>query len=172
MENWNASLLSLLNFFSTEVGPQDWFFKDLEYLSQQQFEQKEPEKLQGYASNLSHWLDHYPPKDVLQADFVYSEWRPDVIRRALAYLVTDNLRVTVLTKKCRYFTDKQEKHYGTEYFTEKMSDTTLHSWKNCGTNPSHQLPERVIQSINCLAINTLHSTFLFRTTLLPDLSTW
>ena len=53
---------------------------------------------------MANWLHVFPPVDALVADFVFSEWRPEVIRRVVKYLDPANVRVTVLSKKCRYFT--------------------------------------------------------------------
>ena len=61
----------------------------------------------------------------------------------LQYLVPENVRITVLSKKCRMFASCVERHFGTEYHTEKVSDSTLISWLNCGTNPDHRLPSPV-----------------------------
>lgn len=77
----------------------------MRFLSEQQFENKESERAMSYSSNVAHWLHLYPPADVLAADYVYAEWRPDLVTRVLKYLVPDNVRVTVLSKKCRFFTD-------------------------------------------------------------------
>ena len=52
-------------------------------MSEQQFEQKDAERPQEFASNVSNWLDLYPARDVLAAEYVYSAWRPDIIRRVL-----------------------------------------------------------------------------------------
>lgn len=71
------------SFFSAERGPQRWFFDEIRFLSEQQFEQKDAERPQEFASNASNWLDLYPPRDVLSAEYIYSAWRPDIIRRVL-----------------------------------------------------------------------------------------
>ena len=52
-------------------------------MSEQQFEQKDAERPQEFASNVSSWLDLYPPRHVLSAEYVYSAWKPEIIRRVL-----------------------------------------------------------------------------------------
>ena len=52
-------------------------------MSEQQFEQKDAERPQEFASNVSNWLDLYPPRHVLSAEYVYSAWKPEIIRRVL-----------------------------------------------------------------------------------------
>ena len=86
-----------------ECGPQKRFFSEIAYFSSQQFETREPERVGTYASDVASWLHAYPPIDVLRAEFVFSEWRPDLVRRVVKYLVPDNVRVTVISKKSRFF---------------------------------------------------------------------
>ena len=86
-----------------ETGPLQWFFEEIQHTSVTQFEHKEVERVQTYASNVANWLHLYPPKDVLSADYVYTTWRPELVERVLAYLSPDNLRVTILSKRCRIF---------------------------------------------------------------------
>ena len=52
-------------------------------MSEQQFEQKDAERPQEFASNVSNWLALYPPRHVLSAEYVYSAWKPEIIRRVL-----------------------------------------------------------------------------------------
>ena len=75
--------MSATPFSSPERGPQKWFFDEIKFLSEQQFEQKDAERPQEFASNVSNWLDLYPPRHVLSAEYVYSAWKPEIIRRVL-----------------------------------------------------------------------------------------
>ncbi len=93
-----------MNFYPPESGPQRWFFEELRYLSEQQFESRVRERPQSLASNAAGWLQVYSPSETLCAEFVYrSDFRPDHIERVLAQLTPDNLRLTILSKKCRFF---------------------------------------------------------------------
>ena len=86
-----------------ETGPLQWFFEEIHHLSIAQFQHKETSRVQAYASEVAGWLHMYPPKDVLSASYVYSAWRPDLVDRVYAYLSPDNLRVTILSKRSRFF---------------------------------------------------------------------
>ena len=97
-------MIYVLFFAFIEKGPQLWFFKEIQYLTELQFENKDAEKIQSYASNVANWLQFYPYQDVLCADYVIAEWRPELVKRVVKYLVPDNVRVTILSKKCRFFT--------------------------------------------------------------------
>lgn len=118
------------------------------------------EKVQTYASNVANWLHIYPPEDCLIADYIFEEWNRDVIKLVLRHLVPDNVRVTILSRKCRYFTTlvlfcllsifvryvtsvftlKVEPHFGTEYHVERIGEEVLNRWRNCGRNEEHKLP--------------------------------
>jgi hypothetical protein len=52
---------------------------------------------------MSGWMHLYPARDVLIGSVVYSDWRPDLVDRVFHFLVPDNLRVSILTKKAKYF---------------------------------------------------------------------
>ena len=86
-----------------ETGPLQWFYEEIHHLSIAQFEHKEISRVQLYASEISGWLHTYPPKEVLAAHYIISAWRPDLVDRIYAYLSPDNLRVTVLSKRSRFF---------------------------------------------------------------------
>ena len=123
-----------------KTGPLRWFFEELKYLSKWQFEQQDRERPQNYASHLAGSLHLYSPPEVVAADFLFYEWRPDLIERIYAYLSPDNVRVTILTKKAKYFATHVEPHYGTEYHVEKIDNAVLTQWRQCGLNCELRVP--------------------------------
>ena len=100
-----ARILNNQNIFvlNSESGIPKWFFEEMQFLSEQQFENKEQERAQQYVTNISNWLHLYPPQDVLIGDYIFTKFTPEVIKKVLRYLNPDNVRVTILTKNCRYF---------------------------------------------------------------------
>ena len=123
-----------------KTGPVRWFFEELKYLSKWQFEQQDRERPQNYASHLAGSLHLYSPKEVVAADFIFYEWRPDLVERIYAYLSPDNVRVTILTKNAKYFATHVEPHYGTEYHVEKIDNAVLTQWRQCGLNCELRVP--------------------------------
>ena len=91
--------------------------------------------------NLQLWLHTYPPEEVLAADYLLYDWKPDLIEKIYAYLSPDNVRVTVLTKKAKFFATHVEPHFGTEYHVEKIPNEILDKWHNCGSNIDLNLPK-------------------------------
>ena len=123
-----------------KTGPVRWFFEELKYLSKWQFEQQDRERPQNHASHLAGSLHLYSPKEVVAADFIFYEWRPDLVERIYAYLSPDNVRVTILTKNAKYFATHVEPHYGTEYHVEKIDNAVLTQWRQCGLNCELRVP--------------------------------
>ena len=54
-------------------------------------------------NSIAGWLHLYPAVDVLIGSYVYSDWRPDLVDRVFHFLDPDNIRVSILTKKAKYF---------------------------------------------------------------------
>ena len=75
-----------------------------------------------YASSISGWLHLYPPRDVLTGSYVYSDWRPDLVDRVFHFLVPDNLRVSILTKKAKYFATQVEQKRDSLVNKNNLSD--------------------------------------------------
>ena len=67
-----------------EAGPPRSFFDEIRFLSEQLFESKDPEHILTYASDVAGAMHLYPPKEVLRAGYVYTEWRPG--KKRLIYL--------------------------------------------------------------------------------------
>ena len=88
---------------SDDAPPLESFFREIQHLSMSQFQTKDQEKVQDYASGVANALHAYAPRDVLSAEYVFTSWRPDLVDRVLAYLSPDNIRVTVLSKRCKIF---------------------------------------------------------------------
>jgi insulysin len=136
------------------TGPLQWFYDELKYLSDQQFQQQDVDRPQNQASNAALWLHMYPAKEVWAADYLLYEWRPDLIERIYAYLCPDNVRVAILTKKAKFFATQVEPHFGTEYHVEKIPNDVLDSWRNryasiATLNTEHE---------RALASTSVHST--------------
>ena len=82
----------------------------------------------------------YPPIEAVSADYLINKWKPELVERVYAYLSPDNVRVTVLTKKAKFFATHVEPHFGTEYHVEKIPQNVLHTWHNCGLNSDLRVP--------------------------------
>lgn len=124
-----------------EAGPQKWIFDEYSKLSEMQFRFKDKENPMSLVSNVVHQMLIYPLPDVLSANYLLTEWRPELIEDVLSRLVADNCRVTIIGQKIADKCTETEKWYQTKYHTEKIDKATIEEWNNCGTHEKLQLPE-------------------------------
>ena len=88
---------------------------------------QDPDRAQSAASSAAGALHVVPEaEDVLSAEYIISEYRPDLVRRVMKALSPDNVRVTVLSKKCRFFADKVSSNMGyfsnfVDIFSERLA---------------------------------------------------
>lgn len=134
-------IFQYLNLLRKE-GPQQWIFDEYRKLSEMQFRFKDKENPINLVSNVVHQMMTYPLTDVLSANYLLSEWRPDLIEDVLSRLTPQNCRITIVGQKVSEKCNEVEKWYKTKYHCEKIKESVLDEWSNCGTNDeSLHLPE-------------------------------
>lgn len=106
-----------------------------------QFRFKDKENPISFVSNVVHQMLIYPLPDVLSANYILTEWRPDLIEDVLSRLNPENCRITIVGKKIADKCTESEKWYKTKYHSEKIEKAIIEEWKNCGTNDKLCLPE-------------------------------
>ncbi|TNM99655.1 hypothetical protein fugu_012688 [Takifugu bimaculatus] len=94
-------------------GPQEWVFQECKY---------------------------YPLKEVLAAEYLLEDFRPDLIEMVLDKLRPEYVRVAVVSKSFEGQTDKTEEWYGTQYKQEAISDATVKKWADADLNGKFKLP--------------------------------
>lgn len=106
-----------------------------------QFRFKDKENPIQLVSGVVHQMMTYPLPDVLSANYLLTEWRPDLIEDILERLNPENCRITVLGQKVADKCTESEIWYKTKYHVEKLDEKTVKEWLNCGTNEKFYLPE-------------------------------
>ncbi|XP_052226154.1 insulin-degrading enzyme-like isoform X2 [Dreissena polymorpha] len=129
-----------LNMLRKE-GPKKWIFQECADLGAMQFRFKDKERPRNYTSALSGILMDYPMEEVLCAQYLQSEFKPDLINMVLDKLLPSNMRVSVVAKKFAGQTEKTEAWYGTDYKLEKIPADKIKTWENCGLHEALSLPE-------------------------------
>uniref|UniRef100_A0A3B1IZC7 Insulin-degrading enzyme n=1 Tax=Astyanax mexicanus TaxID=7994 RepID=A0A3B1IZC7_ASTMX len=94
-------------------GPQEWVFQECKY---------------------------YPLEEILAAEYMLEDFRPDLIEMVLDKLRPENVRVAVVSKSFEGQTDKTEEWYGTQYKQESISDEVIKKWQNADLNGKFKLP--------------------------------
>ncbi|XP_056616513.1 insulin-degrading enzyme isoform X2 [Triplophysa dalaica] len=121
-------------------GPQEWVFQECKDLNTVAFRFKDKERPRGYTSKVAGLLHYYPLEEVLAAEYLLEEFRPDLIEMVLDKLRPENFRVAVVSKSFEGQTDKTEEWYGTQYKQEAISDEVIKKWQNADLNGKFKLP--------------------------------
>uniref|UniRef100_A0A674PB61 Insulin-degrading enzyme n=1 Tax=Takifugu rubripes TaxID=31033 RepID=A0A674PB61_TAKRU len=119
-------------------GPQEWVFQECKDLNKVAFRFKDKERPRGYTSKVASLLHYYPLKEVLAAEYLLEDFRPDLIEMVLDKLRPEYVRVAVVSKSFEGQTDKTEEWYGTQYKQEAISDAT--KWADADLNGKFKLP--------------------------------
>uniref|UniRef100_A0A8C4JBN1 Insulin-degrading enzyme n=1 Tax=Dromaius novaehollandiae TaxID=8790 RepID=A0A8C4JBN1_DRONO len=123
-------------------GPQEWVFQECKDLNAVAFRFKDKERPRGYTSKLGGMLHYYPIEEVLAAEYLLEEFRPDLIEMVLDKLRPENVRVAIVSKSFEGKTDRTEDWYGTQYKQEAISDEVIKKWQNADLNGKFKLPMR------------------------------
>ncbi|CAM5157075.1 unnamed protein product [Natator depressus] len=121
-------------------GPQEWVFQECKDLNAVAFRFKDKERPRGYTSKLGGILHYYPIEEVLAAEYLLEEFRPDLIEMVLDKLRPENVRVAIVSKSFEGKTDRTEEWYGTQYKQEAISDEVIKKWQNADLNGKFKLP--------------------------------
>lgn len=134
------TVFQYINLLKRE-GPQQWIFDECTQISKMQFRFKDKENPLGLVSGLAHAMQVYPLPEVLSAPYIVSEWRPDLIQSILDQLFPENSRITLVGKKLESKTDRVEPVYGTRYSHQKIPNSQMVEWSNCGLCENLALPK-------------------------------
>ncbi|CAI5653429.1 unnamed protein product [Oreochromis niloticus] len=121
-------------------GPQEWVFEECKDLNNVAFRFKDKERPRGYTSKIAGLLHYYPLKEVLAAEYLLEDFRPDLIEMVLDKLRPEHVRVAVVSKSFEGQTDMTEEWYGTQYKQEAISEETIKKWANADLNGKFKLP--------------------------------
>lgn len=75
-----------------EKQPEKWIFEELRGMSNVQFRFKDKEKPQSFVCSLATKLRYFPCEEVMSGDYIFEEWKPELIEHLLCLLTPDNIR--------------------------------------------------------------------------------
>ncbi|TKC52014.1 hypothetical protein EI555_005714 [Monodon monoceros] len=87
-------------------------------------------------------LKYYPLEEVLTAEYLLEEFRPDLIEMVLDKLRPENVRVAIVSKSFEGKTDCTEEWYGTQYKQEAIPHEVIKKWQNADLNGKFKLPTK------------------------------
>ncbi|XP_068597613.1 insulin-degrading enzyme [Brachionichthys hirsutus] len=121
-------------------GPQEWVFEECKDLNKVAFRFMDKETPCGYTSKVSGLLHYYPLEEVLAAECLLEDFRPDLIEMVLDKLRPEHVRVAVVSKSFEGQTDKSEEWYGTRYKQEAIADASIEKWAGADLNAKFKFP--------------------------------
>ncbi|XP_069812626.1 insulin-degrading enzyme isoform X2 [Dendropsophus ebraccatus] len=121
-------------------GPQEWVFQECKDLNAVAFRFKDKERPRGYTSKVSGLLHYYPLEEILAAEYLLEEFRPDLIEMVLDKLQPENVRVAIVSKSFEGKTDRTEEWYGTHYKQEDIPADAIEKWQKADLNGKLHLP--------------------------------
>ncbi|XP_034408413.1 insulin-degrading enzyme-like [Cyclopterus lumpus] len=119
-------------------GPQEWVFEECKDLNKVAFRFMDRDF--DYTSKVSGLVHYYPLEEILAAEYLWEEFRPDLIEMVLDKLRPEYVRVTVVSKSFEGQTNKTEEWYGTQYKQEAISEESLEKWASADLNNKLKLP--------------------------------
>lgn len=110
-----------------ESKPQKWIFDEYCRLNEMQFRFKDKENPLHLVSNIVHSMLIYPLPEVLSANYLLSEWRPELINDVMERLSPHNSRIIVVGQKISDKCTKEEEWYKTKFCYEKISPEAINA---------------------------------------------
>jgi insulysin len=106
-------------------GPQKWIFDEYCRLNEMQFRFKDKENPLHLVSNIVHSMLVYPMNDVLSANYLLTEWRPELIQEVIDKLDPRNSRIIIVGQKDKDKCTLEEPWYKTNYHFEKIEKSAI-----------------------------------------------
>ncbi|KAH9424396.1 hypothetical protein DERP_004580 [Dermatophagoides pteronyssinus] len=94
-----------------------------------------------YVQKISSEMHYYPIEDVLCANYLIDQFKPELINEHIDYLKPENCIIAISSKSFEGKTDSKEKYYGTDYKIINISNDLIEKLKNPGQNEQLMFPE-------------------------------
>lgn len=117
-------IFQFLNLLKSE-GPQKWIFDEYSQLNEMQFRFKDKENPLHLVSNIVHSMLVYPLNEVLSANYLLTEWRPDLIAEVMDKLNPYNSRIIIVGQKTKDMCTLEEPWYKTNFSYEKIEQAAI-----------------------------------------------
>ena len=101
-------------------GLQPWLYEESKQIAELAFRYQEDRNPQQTASGLAARMHYLPPEHLLEANYLYDSYDPELISGYLARMTPENLRQVVIAQNLS--TDKVEPYFETKYSIQALSD--------------------------------------------------
>jgi secreted Zn-dependent insulinase-like peptidase len=143
----NAAIFSYFELLKDETKNQ-LYFNELNAIAKTNFDFKEKGSAANTASFLSNQLQYYKPKNILNADYLYTQYSHELLLDYLSKLTPENMRQVLVAKGLK--TDHVQPEYDTPYAMSKLSDGEIARYNN----------PQVISNLSLPAVNPFIATHL------------
>ncbi|KAH7641203.1 insulin-degrading enzyme-like protein [Dermatophagoides farinae] len=124
-----------------ENGPKQYIFEENKGLNYIKFHFMEKCNPIDYVAKISSDMHYYPIEDVLSANYLIDQFKPDLITEHIDYLKPENCIIAISSKSFEGQTDRKEKYYGTDYKIIDMGKDLIEKLKNPSRNENLKFPE-------------------------------
>ncbi|WP_185967940.1 insulinase family protein [Thalassotalea sp. PS06] len=123
----------------TEDGIQELYFNEKRALTEFAFNYKENSKPLENVNQLAINMQHYPEQDYIYGDYKIKAFKPDLLRKFLAYFTAENMRVMEIRKSVN--TDRVSRWYQTPYQMQQIPPLKLQRWQQAEVYHELTLPK-------------------------------
>ncbi|MCO5583223.1 hypothetical protein L7F22_037131 [Adiantum nelumboides] len=126
-----------------DEGPQEWVHKELQAMTNMEFQFVEEDHPDTYVVNLATNMHIFPENHTIYGDFALEIWDPDLIQSLLRLMAPTNMRLDIVTKS---FDEKasevvREPWFDFPYTVEQIPSATMDLWENpTSINPLLHMP--------------------------------
>jgi insulysin len=121
-----------------EEGPKEWLYDEQARLAELAFRFKEKGSPMGYVSALASGMHYYDPVDVLQGNYMMSDFEALMLQELMDDFVPANALVVVEDASAE--TDRESVHYGTPYSVRHLEPEQLQAWNGDVAKGALHLP--------------------------------
>lgn len=114
--------------------------KEYRDIANMNFRFKEKSLPRNYVNSVVQALHDFPMNEVLCAEHIFTEWRPDLIDQLMEHLTPQNIRIHVVAKAYEGIANETEKWYGTKHKKEAIPVEIINRWNNANENSDLRLP--------------------------------
>ena len=101
LENYQMVLNIIFQYLKMlkEKCPQKYIFEEIQKVNNLKFDNKDKEKPDGYVTSLSARMHKYPMEDILRVNYLMEDYKPEVIKKCLNDLTTENMRIYLISQE-------------------------------------------------------------------------
>ncbi len=118
MNEITALVFDYLNLIRDQ-GIQQWMYEESGRIANLGFRYQEDFNPQSTVSGLASRIHDIPASDILNANYLYEEFDPELIAELLAEMTPDRLRQTIIAQGLK--TNKVEPYFGTRYSIQPLN---------------------------------------------------